>query len=78
MSSLDQSMFMAKAADVASLRVRPSRSDEIQSQSGTRAPDVVPLYVKRMSCLGLALVKSGSMPEEGKGRRERVSGRGGD
>ena len=39
----------AKAAEVASQKVRPSRSAAIQSPSGTRAPLVVPFQVKQTS-----------------------------
>ena len=47
-------MSMAKAADVASLSVRPVRSSEIQSAFGTQTPDVVPFHVKHTSWSGLA------------------------
>lgn len=45
-------MFMANAADVASLNVKPFLSEEIQSKLGTRTPLVVPLKVKRISWSG--------------------------
>ncbi len=48
-SSLSQSRRWAKAAEVASQMVRPSRSAAIQSAFGTRTPDVVPFQVNTTS-----------------------------
>jgi hypothetical protein len=48
-SSFGQSRRWAKAAEVASQIVRPSRSSAIQSASTTRTPDVVPFQVKTTS-----------------------------
>ena len=46
---MDQSMSMANTALVASLKVSPVRSAEIQSAPGTHTPEVVPFHVKTMS-----------------------------
>ena len=48
-SSFAQGRPCAKAAEVASQKVRPARSAAIQSASGTRAPEVVPFQVKQTS-----------------------------
>ena len=48
-SSLEKSSSCAKAAEVASQIVSPSRSAAIQSASGTRTPEVVPFQVKTTS-----------------------------
>ena len=48
-SSLAQSRRWAKAAEVASQMVSPSRSAAIQSAFGTRTPEVVPFQVKTTS-----------------------------
>ena len=48
-SSFAKSSFCAKAAEVASQMVRPSRSAAIQSAFGTRTPEVVPFQVKTTS-----------------------------
>src|SRR5215212_560468 len=61
-SSFGQSSFCAKAAEVASQMVRPSRSALIQSPLGTRTPEVVPFQVKTMSDAESALLKSGISP----------------
>ena len=50
-SSLAKSSRCAKAAEVASQIVRPSRSAAIQSPFGTRTPEVVPFQVKTTSCV---------------------------
>ena len=52
-----QATSWAKAAEVASQRVRPVRSAAIQSPSGTRTPLVVPFQVNTTSL-------AGSMPVE--------------
>ena len=61
-SSFAQSSGCAKAAEVASQIVRPSRSAAIQSAFGTRTPEVVPFQVKTMSVSGSTLERSGSSP----------------
>src|SRR6186997_492022 len=61
-SSLPQSSFCAKQAEVASQIVRPSRSALIQSALGTRAPEVVPFQVNTTSEAGSTLVRSGNWP----------------
>ena len=61
-SSLAQSSGCAKAAEVASQMVRPSRSALIQSAFGTRTPEVVPFQVKTTSVLQSTLVRSGISP----------------
>ncbi len=61
-SSLGQSSFCAKAAEVASQMVRPARSAAIQSPFGTRTPEVVPFQVKTTSVLKSTLARSGSSP----------------
>ena len=61
-SSLPQSSGWAKAAEVASQSVSPSRSAAIQSASGTRAPEVVPFQVKQTSASGRTAPRSGSAP----------------
>ena len=61
-SSLAQSSGCAKAADVASQIVTPSRSAAIQSAFGTRTPDVVPFQVNTMSDFGSTFDRSGSVP----------------
>ena len=48
-SSFGQSSACAKAAEVASQIVSPSRSAAIQSASGTFTPEVVPFQVKTTS-----------------------------
>lgn len=52
----------AKAAEVASQIVRPSRLALIQSAFGTRTPEVVPFQVKTMSVAGSAFDRSGISP----------------
>ena len=61
-SSLSHGMFIAKAAEVASQIVRPSRSAGIQSPFGTRTPEVVPFQVKTTSRLKSTFARSGSLP----------------
>src|SRR3954462_2735851 len=61
-SSFAQSSGCAKAAEVASQIVMPSRVPLIQSALGTRTPDVVPFQVKTMSDFGSILERSGSLP----------------
>merc|ERR1719378_1372698 len=61
-SSLDHSTSIANTAEVASHRVRPSRSAGIQSALGTRTPEVVPFQVNTASDLPSYLVRSGSSP----------------
>ena len=51
-SSLCQGSAIAKAAEVASHKVRPARSSAIQPPSDTRTPEVVPFQVKTVSCAG--------------------------
>ena len=53
---------MAKAAEVASHRVRPWRSSAIQPPSGTRAPEVVPFQQNTTSRSPLMAPRSGSSP----------------
>ncbi len=53
---------MAKAAEVASQMVSPSRSAAIQSPLGTRTPDVVPFQVNTTSWLKSTWERSGSLP----------------
>ena len=53
---------MAKAAEVASQIVSPSRSAAIQSPSGTRTPLVVPFQVKTTSRAKSTWVRSGRSP----------------
>src|SRR6516165_4530555 len=50
-SSFFQSRSCAKAAEVASQNVSPSRLAGIQSASGTRTPEVVPFQAKTTSFL---------------------------
>jgi hypothetical protein len=52
----------AKAAEVASQIVSPSRSAEMKSASGTRTPEVVPFQVKTRSAAGSTRDRSGSSP----------------
>ena len=61
-SSLAQGRSCAKAAEVASQKVRPARSSAIQSPSGTRAPEVVPFQVKQTSASWRTAARSGSAP----------------
>ncbi len=61
-SSLSQGSSMAKAAEVASQMVRPSRSAAIQSPSGTRTPEVVPFQEKTTSRSKSTRDRSGSSP----------------
>ena len=61
-SSFAQGRSWAKAAEVASQKVRPARSAAIQSPSGTRAPEVVPFQVKQTSASGRTAARSGSAP----------------
>ncbi len=61
-SSFGQSSLCAKAAEVASQMVRPSRSAAIQSPFGTRTPEVVPFQVNTTSVAKSTLVRSGSSP----------------
>ena len=61
-SSLAKSSGWAKAAEVASQIVRPSRVALIQSAFGTRTPDVVPFQVKTTSDAGSTLERSGISP----------------
>ena len=61
-SSFGQSRACAKAAEVASQIVRPSRLALIQSAFGTRTPEVVPFQVKTMSVAGSAFDRSGISP----------------
>ncbi|MDT4882823.1 hypothetical protein FQZ97_1188100 [compost metagenome] len=61
-SSLAKSRSCAKAAEVASQMVRPSRSAGIQSAFGTRTPEVVPFQVKTTSRSKSTCVRSGSSP----------------
>ena len=61
-SSFVQSRSCAKAAEVASQNVSPSRSAGIQSPFGTRTPEVVPFQAKTTSFLKSALERSGSEP----------------
>ena len=60
-SSLSQGSAMAKAAEVASQMVRPSRSAGIQSPFGTFTPEVVPFHKKTVS-RSLAACIAGSWP----------------
>ena len=55
-------MSMAKTADVASLKVRPTRSAAIQSAFGTQTPEVVPFQVKTISWSLFVFDRSGSSP----------------
>src|SRR3546814_8353719 len=48
-SSFCHGRSMAKAAEVASQRVRPSRPSAIQSPEGTLTPEVVPFQVNTTS-----------------------------
>ena len=59
-SSLSQGRSMAKAAEVASQMVRPSRSAAIQSPFGTFTPQVVPFHRKTMS-RSLAVLQVGQL-----------------
>ena len=52
---------MAKAAEVASQMVSPSRSAAIQSPSGTRTPEVVPFQVNTTSRAGSTCVEVGQL-----------------
>src|ERR1043165_8262119 len=61
-SSLAQSSGCAKAAEVASQIVTPSRSAAIQSAFGTRTPEVVPFQVITTSDVGSTFDRSGSAP----------------
>ena len=61
-SSLGQSSRCAKAAEVASQIVRPSRSAAIQSPFGTRTPEVVPFQVNTTSVAKSILPRSGKSP----------------
>src|SRR3954467_9580521 len=61
-SSLAQSRACAKAAEVASQIVMPSRVALIQSAFGTRTPDVVPFQVNTTSDFGSTVARSGSFP----------------
>ena len=62
-SSLAKSSFCAKAAEVASQIVRPSRSAAIQSAFGTRTPEVVPFQVNTTSRVFVSTFeRSGSSP----------------
>src|SRR5262249_26965321 len=61
-SSFAQSSGCAKAAEVASQIVRPSRVALIQSALATRTPDVVPFQVNTTSEVGSTLERSGSTP----------------
>ena len=58
-SSFWKSRFWAKAAEVASQMVRPSRSAGIQSAFGTRTPEVVPFQVKTTSRREIDLLQVG-------------------
>ena len=62
-SSFGQSTSMAKTAEVASQKVRPSRSAEIQSASDRQTPEVVPFQVNITSRLAASvLLRSGRSP----------------
>jgi hypothetical protein len=61
-SSLSNGSGMAKAAEVESAIIRPSRSSRIQSPSGTRTPEVVPFQVKMTSLDWSIAARSGSAP----------------
>ena len=61
-SSFSNGSSIAKAADVASQIVSPSRESGIQAPSGTRTPDVVPFQVKTTSRAKSTLERSGSSP----------------
>jgi hypothetical protein len=61
-SSLAKSSGWAKAAEVASQMLKPSRPAGIQSASGTRTPEVVPFQVKTTSPDQSTLDRSGSSP----------------
>ena len=61
-SILSHGRSIAKAAEVASQIVRPSRSSAIQSPFGTRTPEVVPFQVKTTSLAGSTAARSGSWP----------------
>ena len=62
-SSFAKSSFCAKAAEVASQIVSPSRSAAIQSAFGTRTPEVVPFQVKTTSRFLVSTCdRSGSSP----------------
>ena len=61
-SILSQGRSWAKAAEVASAMVRPSRVSLIQSPSGTLTPEVVPFQVKTTSLAGSTAARSGSSP----------------
>ena len=61
-SSLGQSSLCAKAAEVASQMVRPSRLAAIQSPFGTRTPEVVPFQVNTTSVAKSIFVRSGKSP----------------
>ena len=53
---------MAKTAEVASQMASPSRSDAIQSPSGTFTPEVVPFQVKTTSCFQSTCLRSAIWP----------------
>jgi hypothetical protein len=61
-SSLGQGSGIAKAAEVASHKVRPARSSRIQPPSGTRTPDVVPFQQNTVSRAGSTALRSGNSP----------------
>ncbi len=61
-SSFAQSSFCAKAAEVASQIVRPSRLAAIQSPFGTRTPEVVPFQVNTTSLEKSTFARSGNSP----------------
>jgi hypothetical protein len=61
-SSFSNGSSCAKAAEVASQKVSPSRASLIQSPFGTRAPEVVPFQVKTTSLAGSTAARSGSAP----------------
>ncbi|MNI26251.1 hypothetical protein D3C73_799420 [compost metagenome] len=61
-SSLSHGRSMAKAAEVASQMVSPSRSSAIQSAWSTRTPEVVPFHGNTTSLFGSTFDRSGSSP----------------
>jgi len=61
-SSLGKSSHCAKAAEVASQIVRPSRSAGMKSAFGTRTPEVVPFQAKTTSWPKSTCVRSGNSP----------------
>ena len=61
-SSLSHSSGMAKAAEVASQMVSPSRPAAMKPASGTRTPEVVPFQAKTRSQSGRTRDRSGSSP----------------